>query len=189
MRLSKAPPLRHPLATCEEVPNRRYPQLIGNHLPQRCRLDQVQPQSDRASATRRRFGEPTESNPRRQTFLKNCPSCLRLLTVCITRRAGPCKTYFTTKPTVNAKAPMLRGPLGPVGFAVGQWAGRPTHCHYRTPRDGFPITGLLNVWGLVIGTVHRVSDRDSGRGANPGLCTGCSAGFHPSGVFPSVPLS
>lgn len=35
-----------------------------------------------------------------------------------------------------------------VGSAVGQWAGRPAHCHYRTPRDGFPITGLLSVWAL-----------------------------------------
>jgi hypothetical protein len=40
----------------------------------------------------------------------------RRRTECITRRAGPCKSPFNTRPTTNAKAPMLRGPIGPVGF-------------------------------------------------------------------------
>ena len=34
----------------------------------------------------------------------------------ITRRAGLCKTYFPTRSTADAKVPMLRGPIGPVGF-------------------------------------------------------------------------
>ncbi len=34
----------------------------------------------------------------------------------ITRRAGPCKTYFTTGRPTHAKAPMQRGLIGPVGF-------------------------------------------------------------------------
>ena len=35
---------------------------------------------------------------------------------CITRRADPCKTYSTTRPIANAKAPVHGGPIGPVGF-------------------------------------------------------------------------
>jgi hypothetical protein len=31
-------------------------------------------------------------------------------------RADPHKTYYTTRPTTCARAPMLRGPIGPVGF-------------------------------------------------------------------------
>ena len=31
-------------------------------------------------------------------------------------RAGPCKTYSTTRPTTRAEAPVQPGPIGPVGF-------------------------------------------------------------------------
>jgi len=53
----------------------------------------------------------------------------------ITRRADPGKTHSVTRLTTYAKAPMLRGPIGPVGFM--RWLGgrfmKPDHLSYYYP--------------------------------------------------------
>lgn len=59
-----------PSLRVNKCPTKCYPQLIGDHLSKRCHLGQVLPQSDRASATNPRFGEPTESNSQRQILDK-----------------------------------------------------------------------------------------------------------------------
>ena len=59
----------------------------GDHPSPCCHLSPVQPQWDRTSATRRRFGEPPESNPLRQRFSKTCPFSRGVLTACASAAA------------------------------------------------------------------------------------------------------
>jgi hypothetical protein len=67
-----------------------------------------------------------------------CTTSCRTLTESITCRATPCDTDFATRPMTHTEAPMLRGPIGPVGFM--RWLGAfpnkaPGFHHPRFPKS------------------------------------------------------